>query len=112
MKSVAAHWPVWCPCEAHSWQIRIPAMVITFRDMVAALGAIAVILVAVLLAAWVSTFGSGHVLAGGTWGAAIVFTALTVDGWGPKSVLLGLTAAGLALRPTLRAHLIPALRRE
>jgi hypothetical protein len=72
-------------------------MVITFRDMVAALSAIAAVVVAVMLAAWVSTFGSGHVLAGGTWGAAIVFTALMVDGWGPQSVLLGLTAAVLAL---------------
>ena len=103
MKPLATHWPVWCPCEAHSWQIRIPATVITFRDMLAALSAIAAVVVAVLLAAWVATIGSGHVLAGGTWGAAIVFAALAVDEWGPKSVLLGLTAAALILLAWLQA---------
>jgi hypothetical protein len=78
-------------------------MVLTLRDMLAGLSAIAAVVVAVLLAAWVATVGSGHVLAGGTWGAAVVFAALTVDGWGPKSILLGLTAAALVLLAWLQA---------
>jgi hypothetical protein len=105
MKSQVLNGPIRFYADARDWQLRIPAMVITLRDVIAVLGALAVVVVAVLLAAWMSTIGSGNALAGSTWGAAIVFAALAVDGRGMKALVLALTATVLMVLAWLQLSL-------
>ena len=105
MKTHAMNGPIRFYAGARDWQLRIPAMVITLRDVVAVLGALAVVVVTVLLAAWMSTIGSGNVLAGGTWGAAVVFAALAVDGRGAKALMLAMMAVVLVALAWLQVSL-------
>ena len=105
MKTHVMNGPIRFYAEARDWQLRIPAIVITLRDVIAVLGALAVVVVTVLLAAWMSTIGSGNVLAGGTWGAAIVFTALAVDGRGAKALMLAMMAVVLVALAWLQLSL-------
>ena len=95
MKSHVLHGPIRLYTDARDWQLRIPALVISLREVVAVLTALAVVVVTILLVAWLSTIGSGNVLAGGTWGAAIVFAALAIDGRGARMLMLSLTAVVL-----------------
>lgn len=84
------------PGEAMNWQIRIPAMVISIRQVVAVLGASVAALLLLTLTVWFVEMGLGPYIAPVSWGVAMIFMASALDHHEGTSIAKVLTALGLA----------------
>lgn len=85
------------PAQMNTWQIRIPAVVISVHQVVAVLSAIALLTVFIILSVWVSELGLRSQVAGMGWGASMVFLALAVDNHAGRALLQLLTALALMI---------------
>jgi hypothetical protein len=77
----------------------IPAVAISIREMLAALGALTAATAIVLLSVWVAGMEETAILSASTWGVGFVFLGLAVDNREPTALwqlLTGVALLGLA----------------
>jgi len=85
------------PVRITTWQIRIPAMVISVRHVLAVLSAVALVAALVILSVGISEMDMGTYVAGAGWGVALIFLALALDNDTGKAALQVLTALALVV---------------
>ena len=107
MKSLTAHFPCHFIRQENTWQIRIPAMVIPIRDVLAAASAVIVAAATIMLSLWLAEVGSVNELAAIGWGLGLVFLALAADSQASRAVLQTLTALALILMAWLQLAVAP-----
>lgn len=93
--------------RAMTFQIRIPALTISVRDILVVLSASVLVSALILLAVWVSGLGVSNVVSATSWGAAMVFLALAIDSQPRRAILQALTALGLVILAWLQLVVAP-----
>lgn len=84
------------PVTTGDWQIRIPSMVISLRQVAAVLGAAMAALLLVTLSVWVTELEVTRFASSAGWGAAFVLMASAVDNRRGTAALQMLTALAMA----------------
>ena len=85
------------PIVVKDWQIRIPAMVISLRQVAAALVAAMAVLTLVTFSVWIAELEVARFAASAGWGAAFIFMASAVDNRTGTAILQVMTALTLAV---------------
>ena len=90
-----------------AFHIHVPATIISVRDILALLSALATAGAIVMLSIWVAGIDIRNIIGASTWGLTLVFLALAVDSQKPIALLHLLTAGALLVTAMLQYVVSP-----
>jgi hypothetical protein len=108
MKTFTAHVHKEGRFQATAFRIHVPAMDISWHDMLALTGALVVVSATAGFWVWVAGIESlSNIVAAGTWGMALVFFGLAVNSRVPVAVLQALTGVALIVLAGMQSTVSP-----
>lgn len=93
--------------QRSSFHIHVPAMIISMRDILSLLSAMATVSAVVLLSIWVAGIDIRNIIGAVSWGLTLVFMALALDSQGRRAFMLLFSAGVLLVSAVLQSVVSP-----